>query len=98
MSCVRTEVCHVWTDFCDILQKQRNSILIRFASGRSSLKPFRVQIEFWRYLNYWISSGRIAESSGWSANTRHRPDVMPSRPDGLQILPKQCQLLRIDSL
>jgi hypothetical protein len=41
------EICHVRTDFCDILQKQRNSILIRFTSGRldrasrqSSLKSF----------------------------------------------------------
>jgi hypothetical protein len=47
LSSVRTEVFHVRTDFCDILQKQRNSIFIRFASGRldrasgrSSLKSF----------------------------------------------------------
>lgn len=105
LSSIRTKVCHVRTDFCDILKKQRNSILIRFASGRldqvferSSLKPFRVQTEFWRYLNYWISSKRIAESSGRSANTGHRPNVMLSRPDGLQIRPKQCRLLKIDSL
>jgi len=47
MSSVRTEVSHIWTVFCDILQKQRNSIFIKFMSGRldraserSSLKSF----------------------------------------------------------
>jgi len=50
------------------------------------------------YLNYWISSGRVAKSSGWSANTEHRSDMLPSRLDGLQRLPKQCQFLKTDSL
>jgi len=50
------------------------------------------------YLNYWISSGRVVESSGRSANTEHRPNVLPSHPDGLQRLPKQCRFLKIDSL
>jgi len=47
LSSVRTEDSHVRTIFCDILQKQRNSIFISFTSerfdrvsGRSSLKSF----------------------------------------------------------
>jgi hypothetical protein len=50
------------------------------------------------YLNYWISSGRVAKSSERSVNTEHRPDVFPSRPDELQRLPKQCRFLKTDSL
>jgi len=34
LSSVRMEICHVRMNFCDILQKQRNSILIKFASRR----------------------------------------------------------------
>jgi hypothetical protein len=44
--------------------------------------PFRVRTEFWSYLNYCISSERVAESSGWLADNEHRPDVMPSYLDG----------------
>jgi hypothetical protein len=49
-------------------------------------------------LNYWISFGRVAKSSGRSANTEHRSDVMPSHPDVLQRLPKQCRFLKTNSL
>jgi len=49
-------------------------------------------------MNYWISSGCVANSSGRSANTEHRSDVLPSRLDGLQRLPKQCRFLKTDSL
>jgi hypothetical protein len=54
----------------------------------SSLKPLRIQTKLWSYLNYWISSERIAASSGQSGNTGHRLDMMPSRPDRLQRHPK----------
>jgi hypothetical protein len=36
--------------------------------------------------------------SGIFWNTGHRPDVLPCRPDGLQRLPKQCWLLKSNSL
>jgi hypothetical protein len=31
-------------------------------------------------------------------NTGHRPDVLPCRSNGLQRLPKQCRLLKLNSL
>jgi hypothetical protein len=30
--------------------------------------------------------------------TKYRPDMLPRRPDGLQRLPKQCQLLKFNSV
>jgi hypothetical protein len=70
------EVCHVRTDFWDILQKQRNSILIRFASGRlerasgrSLLKSFPRSNENLELSELLDISEHVAESSGRLAET-----------------------------
>jgi hypothetical protein len=84
------EICQVRSDFCDILQKQRNSILIRFASGRLDRASGQSS------LKYFPRSNRNLEFI-WT--TGYHPDVLPSLPDVLKILNivrTCCRVIRTD--
>jgi hypothetical protein len=52
----------------------------------------RVQTVFAKMLSVF------ERNSGIFWTTGHHPDVLPRRPSGLQRLPKQCRLLKSDSL
>jgi len=82
LASVRTEVSLAWTVFCDILSETAQFYLY--------------QVYVWTVFTKILSA--FERNSGIFWNTRHRSGMLPRRPNGLQRLPKQCRLLKSNSL
>jgi len=89
LASVRTEVSLVRMVLCDILSETAQfylyQVLVRTAWPS-------VRTVFAKIFSSFERNSRIF----W--NTGHRPDVLPRHPVGLQRLPKQCRLLKSNSL
>jgi hypothetical protein len=89
LSSVRTEVNLIRTIFCNILSETAQFYLyqVHIRTAWPSVRTVFAKILF-----------TFERNSGIFWTTGHHPDVLPRRPKGLQRLPKQCRLLKLNTL